>query len=276
MIVKKQKMQQRMKRITIHMVFYLIIASPFNATAKTISIVADLWPPFNGNPYSDFEGYMVDITRAVFEAKGFEVRYIILPWTRAVSGTRSGIYTGIIGASKNDAKDFVFPQEELARNVLAFYVLKGNPWRFKGIDSIKNIKLGTIAGYDYRSWLNEYIQKNSDISSRVQIVSGKRPLQRNIRKLLAGRIDVIVDNEAAIRWGAEGMGVLGDVQVAGYGEEPSYCYIAFSPSLPESESYAELLSQGIVELRENGNLQKILDKYGLIDWKDQHSVSEKK
>jgi polar amino acid transport system substrate-binding protein len=235
--------------------------------AETITIVADQWPPFNGEPNSEFEGYMVDIARAVFEAEGITVEYYNVPWKRALAETKDGKYTGAIGASKTDAKGFVFADEELARNTLAFYVKKGNPWRFTGLNSIKEITLGTVGGYDYRQWLNEYIEANRNDPEKVQILMGEAPLPRNLRKLLVGRIDVVVDNEPAIRFAANQLGVLDQIEAAGYGQELSYCYIAFSPSLPESQRYAQMLSDGIAELRASGKLQDILDRYELIDWK---------
>ena len=105
---------------------------PIVSIAETITIVADEWPPFNGKPQSNAEGYMVDVVRTVFNARGIEVIYQNVPWKRAIRGTLSGKYNAAIGASKNDGDGLIFPEEELARNVLAFYVKKGNPWRFEG------------------------------------------------------------------------------------------------------------------------------------------------
>jgi len=49
--------------------------------------------------------------------------------------------------------------------------------------------------------------------------------------------------------------------------EASYVYIAFSPFFKQSKTYAKILSDGIIKYRKNGKLQKILNKYGLKDWK---------
>lgn len=247
--------------------FILILAMATTCFAETITMVADEWPPFNAAANSREEGYMVDIAREVFEEKGIEVQYMTMPWKRALAETRKGTYAAVIGASKTDAAGFVFPEEELARTKLAFYVKKGNPWKFKDIESIKQIKLGAIAGYDYRQWLNDYIKANSNNPDKVQILTGDVPLQRNLSKLLLDRIDVVVDTEAAILWEAKRLGISHDIEPAGYGSEPSLCYIAFSPNRAKSSIYAQILSDGIVKLRGNGKLQDILDKYGLIDWK---------
>jgi polar amino acid transport system substrate-binding protein len=235
--------------------------------AEEIILVADPWPPFNFEPGSDHEGYLVDVARAVFEPAGHTVTYKTVPWKRAIEGTRTGMYTGAIGASKNDAAGFVFPEEELARNVLAFYTRSDNPWRFEGPASIETVSIGVAAGYDYRRWLNDYISAHRDDDQRVQVIAGANSLKQNLKKLLLKRIDVVVDTEAAIRSTAQEMGILEEIHAAGYGVEPAYIYIAFSPALPASPKLANQLSDGIADLRRSGRLQSILDRYGLRDWK---------
>lgn len=154
----------------------------------------------------------------------------------------------------------------MARNVIAFYIRKGYSWRFEDIESLHSIRLGVIKGYDYRQWLDDYI-KNNEERDAVQVMTGNAPLQRNLKKLIDSRLDVVVDNEAAIRWVAKSMGILPEIEAAGYGKVVSYCYIAFSPNSPNSEKYAAILSRGIASLRASGRLQEILDKYGLRDWR---------
>jgi polar amino acid transport system substrate-binding protein len=256
-----------MKRKILTAVFAALTVCSVAVSAQTITLVADEWPPFNIKPGSETEGYIVDIARKIFESHGYTVVYENVPWKRAIEMTKTGKYNGAIGASKNDARGFVFPSEEFARNHIAFYVKKGNPWRFQTHSSVADVTLGTIAGYDYRVWLNEYIEACKNDHKKVQIIAGDEPLKRNLMKMMNGRIDAVVDNEAAIRYVAKQTGILDKIECAGYGEEPAYIYIAFSPSSPDSGKYAEILSQGIIQLRKTGELQKILDKYGLSDWK---------
>jgi len=252
-------------RLTINLIVIFLLAT--TTMAADVVLVADPWPPFNMEVGSEQEGYIVDVARMVFEAAGHHVVYKNVPWKRAISGTRSGKYTGAIGASKTDGEGLVFPDEELARNVLAFYVLKDNPWKFEGQSSIEAVAIGVIGGYDYRDWLNEYVETHSGNDPRVQVVTGSDPLKQNLKKLFYKRIDVVVDTETAIRYKAREMGVLDKIKPAGYGKEPAYIYIAFSPNRPESPMLARQLSDGIRELRNNGQLKEILDSYGLVDWK---------
>jgi polar amino acid transport system substrate-binding protein len=203
----------------------------------------------------------------VFEAAGHTVVYKNVPWKRAIAGARSGLYTGILGALKKEASDFVYPEEELGQDIIAFYVRKNSVWRFEGAASIEHVSIGVAAGYDYRDWLNTYIQTHSGNDRRVQVVSGIDPLKQNLKKLLYKRIDVLVGNEAAIRYKAKSMGFMNKIRPAGYGREPANLYISFSPNLPESQMLARQLSDGIAELRRYGQLKTILDRYDLDDWK---------
>ena len=254
-------------RLKFGLLLFFIFLMTLPATAEEIILVADPWPPFNCATGGSQEGYIVDVARAVFEPYGHNVIYRNIPWKRALQGTHAGNYSGAIGASKTDGQGLVFPDEELARNVLSFYVRKESAWRFQGPNSMESISIGVAAGYDYRRWLNDYIQAHRDDERRVQVISGNNPLVQNLRKLILKRIDVIVDSEAAIRFQAKEMGILDEIKPAGYGTEPAYIYIGFSPKRIESPELARQLSEGIVELRRSGQLQTILDRYGLLDWK---------
>ena len=233
--------------------------------SNTITFVADRWPPFNDVPDSEMEGYMMDVARAVFEPQGYKVVYKNMPWNRAIVESRKGRFDAIIGASRVDAPDFVFPEEELGRNKLSFYITKESNWTFKDVSSLEQVYLGVIDGYDYRAWFKEYERTHPE---KIYVRHGKTPLKENLKLLLHGRLDAVVDNEAALRWVAKDMGILD--QLKSGGEDTvggvSYIYHAFSPARPTSGHYARLLSQGIRELRENGRLQAILDRYGIQDW----------
>ena len=248
-------------------VFLTMIVLSNISKAETISLVADEWPPFNGVSNSENEGFIVDVARAVFEKNGMRVTYETISWKRAIEMVREGHRNGLIGASRTDAPDFVFPSEEFSRNYIAFYVRADSQWRYRDQSDIEAVSVGVIAGYDYRRWLLDYIQINQDNLDKVQIITGQNPLQRNLMKLIDGRIDAIVDNEAVIINVARKMGLTNQITLAGYGTEPSSIYIAFSPKLKRSKDYAEILSQGIMKLRASGELKRILIKYGLNDWK---------
>ena len=267
--------EQMMKKFLLTVLSVLITSLVGHAADNIIRLGADEWAPYNITPNTHCkneskllcEGYMVDIARAVFEKKGYSVEYYVMPWKRAIEETKRGRFAGLIGADKEDGKGFIFPREEMSINKLAFYVGKDSQWHYQGPDSLKTVRLGVIDGYGYRKWLREYINENSGNPNRVQQISGNTPMETNIKKLVNNRIDVIVDSEATIRYVANNMGYLDKIKPAGYGTLAKNIYIVFSHADPNGQSYAEQLSAGIEEMRKSGELEKVLGRYGLNDWK---------
>ena len=234
--------------------------------ANEISFVGDLWPPFNGVPGSDEEGYFLDIARAVFEPKGHRVTYIVRPWRRAVREVEAGAYDALLGPFMSEAPGFIFPEEEIGFTTLSFFTRNDSTWTFTGLDSLKDVRLGIIQDYDYRRWLQEFRLEHPE---NLVVVSGEDAIARNLQLLIRGRIDAIPTNEFSFRYRAKAVGVLDQIRFAGHDtiEGGRNLYIAFSPSRTASKVYAEMLSEGIQELRKSGRLAEILATYDLKDWK---------
>ena len=237
-----------------------------SANAKTIVIVSDDWCPINCVPNTEKPGYLVELARTIFKEAGHNLVYKKVPWERAIKSTRKGQYNGIIGAFVGDAPDFVFPKNEQGAIGNSFFIKKDNTWKYTGIASLSNVKIGVIQGYDYGEEMNKYI-KDNDKSKKVQLVSGDTALEKNIRKLIKGRIDAILETESVFLYKINEMGVSDKIISAGKAVEPEKAYIAFSPAIPESKEYAKILSDGIEKLRKSGELKRILQRYGLKDWK---------
>ncbi len=235
------------------------------ANADQITLASDDWCPINCVPESKNPGFMVDIATAVFKKAGHKVIYKKVPWERALVQTRKGKYNAVIGAYHGDAPDFIFPTNEQGMIGNAFFKSKNNVWRYEGVSSLKNVKLGVIKGYDYGEAINKYIKDNPD-SGAVQLAFGDTPLELNIKKLMKGRIDVLLESEYVCNYKITQMGLKDKIEFAGILTAPEKAFIAFSPANKKSKEYAQILSSGMESIRKSGELNKILAKYGLEDW----------
>ncbi len=244
----------------------LFLASNSLVFADTITIVADEWCPYGCAPDAEKNGYGIEIAKIVFDRAGHNVDYSIVPWARAVKLTRDGKYNAVIGAFIEDAPDFVFPENEFGVSQVTFFVKKGNSWKYTGVESLKNIKVGIILDYSYGEELDKYFNSVAKDKSKVDILAGNTPLLANIKKLVGGRIDATIEDMNVFNHTAKKMGMLDKVSMAGYSGKEKL-YIAFSPANPKSKQYAEILSNGIDKMRNSGELKTILKKYGLLDWK---------
>ncbi|WP_108652002.1 substrate-binding periplasmic protein [Dongshaea marina] len=240
-------------------------AFPMCCTAATITVVADRWEPYNGEPKSSRPGYAIEIVEKIFQSAGHEISYSLLPWKRAIQLTRQGRYNAIIGSYKEDAPDFIFPEEEIGISDNAFFVRKGEPWRYQGLESLKGKTIGLIMGYNYGQELDPFLQRHTQY---IQYAYGADPLEININKLLYKRFDLLLENSIVLTHKASRMGVSNDIEYAGRTEHIHKIYLAFSPRDNQSTNYAALVTRGIRELRQSGVLQQILDRYGLKDWKE--------
>jgi polar amino acid transport system substrate-binding protein len=240
----------------------LLLVGP--VSADTISLRADEWYPFNGQPGGERPGFMIEIAREVLGKAGHSIDYALMPWERALDSVRKGEHDCVVGASPGDAPDFVFPEEPMGMDASVFFVKKGNPWRYSGVESLPSIRLGVIAGYAYGDVLDAYIERGG---AAVQPVSGAAALEQNLRKLQAGRLDAVVESAAVLAGKAHELGLDGAFEPAGSPDEPEPVYVACSPAKPAAREYARLLTEGMRALRASGALATILSRYGVADWK---------
>jgi polar amino acid transport system substrate-binding protein len=231
--------------------------------AETITLRADIWCPYNCEPASDAPGFMVEIARQAFEKAGYSVDYQLLNWARAVEETRNGKYSGVIGAYKSDAPDFIFPDNEQGQAVDMFFTQKQSSWRYENISSLAGQSVGIIKDYSYGNPLDEYIKSNP---GQFVIMHGADAFERNLNMLFLGRTTALVENKFVMNHYIQHHDVGDRIVEAGVTDIQSV-YIAFSPQNPRSKEYAEILSNAMNDLRSSGELKKILDKYGLADWK---------
>ena len=234
--------------------------------ADEIKLAADLWCPYNCDPKSTSPGFMIEIMKEVFEKSGHTINYEVVNWARAILEARDNKYNGIVGAAKDDAPDFVFASTPTAFSSNHFWVIKDNSWQYKNQESLKGKKIGVINSYSYGDDVDKEVQSKNP---SYKVISGDNALSRIIEMTYAKRLDAFVENPFVLEYflkdkpNLKGKFKKGSANIT----KNSDLFIAFSPNNPKSKLYAETLSKGMDELRKNGKLKFILNKYGLKDWK---------
>ncbi len=227
-------------------------------------IVADSWCPYNCDPEAENPGFIVEIAQKAFEKHDINVEYSILPWTRAIEETRAGKHTAIIGAYRNDAPDFIFPKIHQGVSKNRFFVKKGNTWRYQDMASLEKISVGAIIGYSYTDFMDAYIDKYKDDIARVQLISGDKALDINIKKLLLGRVGTVIENVDVMALHLKQINKVDEVEPAGeILRDHHELYVAFSPKNPNAQRYATILSDETKAMHASGELKQIMSKYGL-------------
>lgn len=231
------------------------------ARAETLTLVADEWCPYNCKPGDEKPGFLIEIARRVFEPAGFRVDYKIVPWARAIRDTRAGRYSAIVGAVRSEAPDFVYPEGTSVVAATQSYVKAGSPWRYAGEASLANVTLGVILDYAYGEATDAYLARHRDDAARVQVSTGEDAREKNVAKLLQGRVSVLLEDAAVMRYFLDRTGRSEAVVPAG-ALESIEVFIAFGPAEEHAVEHARMLSAGMHRLRASGELAAILARYG--------------
>lgn len=242
---------------------------------RVLFFSSDPWTPYAGYADAELEGYIVDVMREIYEPLGYKVKYVNLPWSRCIRDTRDGKLTALAGADFDEVPDFIFPKETIGITRPAFFTRNNDAWKYTGLDSLSQIKLGVIQDYTYAKEIDEYIQRFQD-SERILIVKGNDPLQRLISSLQAGRIDAFIENAPVVYYTTHAMGLPpGMLREAGSPRMGVLLFIPFSPKLSKARELAGIFDERIRELRSGGRLKSILEKYQIEDWLEEAAKIEK-
>ncbi|XOV79908.1 MAG: substrate-binding periplasmic protein [Aestuariibacter sp.] len=235
------------------------------SSKSSIVIAADPWCPYNCGEQDAKLGYMIDIARQVYATTDYQVEYVNMPWSRAIKSVIAGEVDALVGVTRNEVKELIFPQQPLGIATQTFYTLTTSDWQYQGFSSLENIILGVIQGYAYGDLYQSYVAHNLNDASKIYVATSIAGMAQNIRMLRKGRIDVLIEDKNVIEhyfnhnkrpFNLRSAEVLCDEAL----------YIAFSPKREDAQTLADLMTTNLNQLRHSGVLQIILQGYGLQDW----------
>lgn len=232
---------------------------------KSLSIVADEWCPFNCSQDSLDQGFVVDMTKDILGAAGFDIDYSTQAWTSAVDDVKAGRKDAIVGASREEAQGLIMVEEPFGMNKNCFYTRLADPFVYSTVDALPGRRIAIAAGYLYGEPLDSYIASNRPNFSRIQMATGEQPLLINIRKLESRRVDTVIENMHVMDYSLRKYRISG-IRLAGC-DAPTPIYMAISPKREDAGKVASMLALGIRKMRQSGKMRELLARYGLSDWK---------
>ncbi len=211
-------------------------------------------------------GFVIDILEQAFKPKDYQLKYVTRPWERGIKEVREGKFNALIIAAKGDAPKLVFPENEQGRSVGCYYTQADNPWQFTDMTSLKGKKLGLVKGYEYYEPLNTFLMKNIN-DSNIRYLSGQTVMARILNMINLGRLDLTMEDANVADHLILQLGMVGKIKKSTCAKGELDFFVAFSPAKFNSKKHAEILSKAMDTFRRNGQLKKILEKYGVSDWR---------
>lgn len=245
----------------------LIMSQPAMAQQEppikpTLTIAADEWCPINCSPNEKQIGIGIDLAKAIFEPLGYKINYVIMPWKEALEQVRTGKVDAVVGANKTDDSSLIFPVSYIYAMSDDFYVQAGNPWRYQGMASLAKQRVGVIEDYGYGNVISKFIADNSKVNGVVFKATGDTALKDNINRLLAGKVDVLVESRPVMDYTLQKLKLEDKIEWAG-GLAQGPVFIAFSPALSTSRMRAQQLDMGYIKLKNSGALEAMYKPYAL-------------
>ena len=153
----------------------VFILFPATAFPDTILLKSDTWCPYNCALDAKLPGYTIEIARKIFEKAGHKLEYEITPWSRALKLVKEDDITAVVGVTRNEAPELIFPEQEFGISDIFFFKRKGFDWVFSGTASLKSVRVGIMGDYEYGAELDEYFRKNTEIQKRSRSSRPKSP-----------------------------------------------------------------------------------------------------
>ncbi|CUB04262.1 substrate-binding periplasmic protein [Marinomonas fungiae] len=269
MPTKNEQTKQVLKALTFSALcisFITLFATP--VLSDTLRIATDEWCPYDCIPSQNQGkvGYLGDLLIETLKAKGHTVEFVEVSYSRGLQLVREGKLDGTMACYREEAPDFVYPDFALGKSNTTFFSLKGSNWRYTGKKSLEQAKLiGVIKGYDYVDpTVMAYLNQNP---KNVLAITGEKPLERLLEMLINGRLTAVIEDKIVLQYKAQQMGKANQIIVSGTTDVTIGVYTSFSPKNPKSAEYAKIVSEETLKMREDGRLQKLLERYGIQDWK---------
>lgn len=143
------------------------------------------YPPFTDSAAPD-GGSVNRVVREMADAAGFEVAFEYLPWMRALELTRDGRFTATSFWYFKEERnaDFIHVGPIFEDRLVFFRLIDTEEPEWTTLEDLRPLTIGAVTGYTYTPDLWRLAEEG------VLSVETAQSDEANLRKLLAGRIDL--------------------------------------------------------------------------------------
>lgn len=248
-----------MKSIVFSINFLFFIVTFFlssSAFSAEIHLVSCDWKPYAAEGLPD-NGFTCEIISEAFKAKGHSVSFTFLPWRRAMHETERGTFNGCFSAYYNEDRARRFAMSEpYITGPLVLCSKNDLNFTYTNLKDLKPFRVGTVIGYANT--------KEFDAANFIKKDPVVTDLQ-NLRKLLSGRVDLIIIDKYLAIYHLKNAPVLeGSISNVRFIDPPlkeQTVHIMFSKAVPFYKTTVHDFNQGLKAIKKNGVYEKILRKH---------------
>lgn len=235
-------------------------AQPEATAAPVMRMVTTEFAPYMSEKMPE-QGAAVAITRAALASQGWQLKLEFRPWARVLIEVEAGQHDGLLGAwyQADRERYLVYTRPMGVENPVGFYALRRGRSSFTAPADLAGLRIGTVQGY-----ANPKAFERAVVHQGAQVQPARDDLT-NLRKLLAGRVDLILIDRGVARYliqtqlpGAAAEFVWLDPAV-----ERMPLHLAVARVSGQQRMLHEVLEQGLQTIARNGLMERTL-----LRWKD--------
>lgn len=223
-----------------------------------LSMAISNWSPYKNTAMLN-GGIVTDITRQVFYNAGYDVIDETAPWKRALTGTYEGRYD-VLPALWHDAEraKYLVYSQPVINSRIVFVSRRDAAFDFQSLDDLEGLRVGVSAGWSYPEAFNALTTIKRDEA---------KDLKDNLRKLLYGRVDVVIGEEMAVRYTMK-ENFLEKYDTLYYSAKTLKSHplhVAVSKKHPDAQEIIQRFNLALDRLYQTGDYHAILTRHGLRD-----------
>lgn len=245
-----------MKRLFLYISALILLLTASNlAFAEKIRLSTLDWPPYIGEKLTS-QGFVAEVVTKAYAQEGYDVELTYLPWARVVAMAKSGEFDGYLPEyySESLKKDFLI-SDPYPGGPLVFFKRKGENISFNSLEDLKPYTIGVVRGY-----VNTEEFDNASYLKKDAV----RDDLTNIKKLVAGRIDLMVADKFV------GYHIIdtkfpkakGKLDIIEKVLEEKDLYLCISKKTPGASKKIEAFNKGLEKIKTSGKLKEVLAKHG--------------
>jgi polar amino acid transport system substrate-binding protein len=181
--------------VTILLIILTLMLIPFSfATSAQLTIATSEYPPYTGQ-FLVQKGYVNHIISTAFKQKNIDVKFVFVPWSRALQGTLDGVFDAVSYGYYREERNQNFIHSELIikERIFLFGLKNKTPKTWRSLNELLNYRFGITRGYFYSDKFSVF---TGIVKHQPSIVNTHL---QNFKMLMLQRIDLFPMEEFTAR-----------------------------------------------------------------------------
>jgi len=238
------------------------LSSPFSAPKKLRMVTLD-HPPQSFLQNEKVTGASTEMLWEILSQMGYAPSFELLPWKRAQQMIEEGKADGIYSYSETQERmKIAYFSNPISFTSDVFFKKRDKTVRWEKLSDLRPYRIGASGGYNYPE---EFLAAVHRGELTVEYVTSENSNLLNLRKLLLGRIDLLICNPDVC--GFLSLTHRPEFDLIDYTDKtiapPRTFHVGFSKRLPDGEKIRDEFNRWFDEFLADGRLKKIYDRYGM-------------